>query len=41
MHTGDKSVAPCEPLRTWCSAARSKILLRWVIPPAWTTVVRM
>ena len=38
--TGDRSVAPCEPVRTWYSAARSKIRRRWVMPPAWTTVVR-
>ena len=38
--TGERSVAPWEPVRTWYSAARSKIRFRWVIPPACTTVVR-
>ena len=41
MQTGDRSVAPCEPVRTWYSAARSKMRRRWVMPPACTTVVRM
>jgi hypothetical protein len=41
MHTGDRSVAPWLPVRTWYSAARSAMRLRCVMPPACTTVVRM
>ena len=41
MHTGDKSVAPWQPVRTWYSAARSAMRRRWVMPPACVTVLRM
>ena len=39
--TGLRSVAPCEPVRTWWSSASAAIFLRWLMPPACTTVVRM
>ena len=41
MHTGLRSVAPCDPVRTWCSSASAAIFRRWLIPPACVTVVRM
>ena len=41
MQTGDRSVAPWKPVRTWCSAAKSARRRTCVMPPACTIVVRM
>ncbi len=39
MVTGERSVAPWQPVRTCQIAAKSAMRRRWVIPPAPTTVI--
>ena len=41
MHTGLRSVAPWQPVRTWYSSASAAIFRSCEMPPACTTVVRM
>ncbi len=39
--TGDRSVAPWQPVRTLNMSAKAAMRRRWVMPPAWTTVARI
>ena len=41
MATGERSVAPWQPVRTLNMSANAAMRRRCVIPPAWTTVARI
>ena len=39
--TGDTSEGPCGAALTPWASASAKIFREWLMPPAWTTAVRM